>query len=58
MQISKLCLRGDCVDLAHVASFILLLNVWYVKEPCAMLIVFIMRHTDARISGYYMIMYS
>lgn len=57
MQITELCLRCDGVYLAHVASAILLLDVVDVEEPCAMLVVFIVCHTDAWVPGDHVIVY-
>lgn len=39
-----------------MSTFILFLDVAYVKIPCFMLIVFIMCYADSWISGDYMIM--
>lgn len=46
MQISELCLRSYCVDLAHISAAVLLPHVGYVKEPCPVLVV---RDADARV---------
>lgn len=55
VHISKLCFRGDRVDLTHVPTVIFFFNIVYMEEPCSMLIVFIMCNADAWISGDYMI---
>lgn len=57
MQISELCFCGDRVYLAHVPAMILFFDIRYVKEPCSMLIMLIVRNTDPWISRDYMIMY-
>lgn len=45
------------VDLAHIPTHILLLYVVDVQKPGAMLIVFVVRYTNPRISRYHMIMH-
>lgn len=57
MNIAKLCFRCDSVDLAHVSSVVFFFDIVYVKEPCAMLIMFIMCNTDPWISGDYVVVY-
>lgn len=46
MQVTKLGLRSDRVDLTHVSALIFLLHITNVQKPCSMLIV---RHTDTGI---------
>lgn len=55
MNITELCFGGDRVNLAHVSTMIFLFDIVYMKEPCSMLIMFIMCYTDPWISGDYMI---
>lgn len=52
MQITKLCLGSDCINLTHVAASVLLSNVRYVQEPGAMLV---MGHTDTRVASDHVI---
>lgn len=47
MQVSKLRLSGDGVDLAHVPAAVLFSHVGDVEEPRAVLVV---SHTHARIA--------
>lgn len=56
MHISELCLRCDCVDLAHVASLIFLLHIVYMQVPGPVFVVFVVRNADARISRYHVVM--
>lgn len=55
MNISELCFGCDRVDLAHVSSMIFFLDIVYMKKPCSMLIMFIMRYWDPWIPSDYMI---
>lgn len=57
MQIAKLCFGRNRIYLAHVPSMILFFHIIDVQKPCAMLVVFVVCHTDARISRDHMIMY-
>lgn len=57
MQISKLCFGRHRIYLAHVSSMILFFHIINVQKPCTMLVVFVVRHTDAWISRDHMIMY-
>lgn len=57
MNVSELCFCGDSVDLAHVTSVVFFFDIVYMKEPCTMLIMFIVCNTDPWISGDYMIVY-
>lgn len=52
-----MCFGGDSVDLTHIASFVLLLDIVDVQIPTAMAIMFVVRHTDAWIACYHVIVY-
>lgn len=57
MNVAKLCLSGDRVDLAHVASLILLLYIVNMQKPCSVLVVFVVGDADAGIPGDYVIVH-
>jgi hypothetical protein len=54
MQVSKLGLGSDGVDLTHIATFVLLLDVTDVKEPRAVLV---MCHRDTGIPCDHVVVY-
>lgn len=55
MQVSELSLGSDGVDLTHIATLVLFLDVTYVKEPRAMLV---MCHGNTGISRDDVVVYS
>lgn len=57
MQISELCFGRYGIYLAHVTSMVLLFHIIDVQKPCAMLVVFVVCHTDARIPRDHMIVH-
>lgn len=58
MQIPKLRFGRHRIYLAHVTSVILFFHIIDVQEPCAMLVVFVVCHTNTWIPRNHMIMYS
>lgn len=58
VQISELSFSRDCVDLTHVPSLVLFVDIVNVKIPRPVLVVFVVSHADTWISSYHMIMYS
>lgn len=57
MQISELGFRRHRINLAHVPSLILFVDIIYVQIPRSMFVVFVMGHTDPRIPCDHMIMH-
>lgn len=57
MQISELCFGRHRIYLAHVTSMVLLFHIIDVQKPRAMLVVFVVCHTDARIPRDHMIVH-
>lgn len=57
MQVPKLCFCCDRINLAHVSPFILFLDIWNVKEPRFVLIMFIVCDTDSWIARYHVVVH-
>lgn len=57
MEITELRFGRHRIYLTHVASLVLLLDIGDVQKPCFVLIMFIVRYTNARISRDNMVMH-